>query len=76
MWVVVLLLVFVPTSAYSQPNQIDCAPLDPRISVTRETEAKVKASVSTVYKVAQVYPEPLPERNSLRRDGSTCSVKC
>jgi len=53
MWVVVLLILMVPTSAFSQSNQMDCAPLDPRISISKVTEAKVKASVGTVYKIAQ-----------------------
>jgi hypothetical protein len=51
MWVAVLLIV--PSVAFSQSSQINCDPLDPRVSITKEAEAKLQASVSTVYKIAQ-----------------------
>jgi hypothetical protein len=54
MWVAVLLLMLLlPISASSQSSEMNCAPLDPRISITKEAEAKVQASVKTVYKIAQ-----------------------
>src|SRR5437870_12817102 len=53
MWIVILFVFLAPTLAFGQFKQINCAVLDPRISTTKDTEAKVKASVTTVLKVAQ-----------------------
>lgn len=34
-------------------SKVDCVPLDPRASVSKETEVKVRGSVATLYKIAK-----------------------
>ena len=48
------LLIFVlnaiPGTSYSQ---VDCSALDPRVSISKETEGKISGSVDTLYKIVK-----------------------
>jgi hypothetical protein len=52
MWIV-LFLVFIPSYAFGQLSAMNCERLDPRASISSETETRISASVKTVLKVAQ-----------------------
>ncbi len=41
-------------AAFLMGQQIDCSPLDPRASISKEKEGKVQASVDTLYRIAKV----------------------
>ena len=47
-----LLAIFGPT-AFLMAQPIDCSPLDPRASISKEKEGKVEASVDTLFKIAK-----------------------
>jgi hypothetical protein len=45
---------FIWPIAFVMAQQIDCSPLDPRASISKEMEGKVQASVNTLYRIAKV----------------------
>lgn len=57
MWILLIFIVIIPDLALSQSTQIDCKPLDPRESISRDYDTKIQASVKTVFKVAEAKGE-------------------
>ena len=53
MWIVLVLALLIPSSAFGQHSGMNCEPLDPRVKIAKETETRISASVKTVLKVAQ-----------------------
>jgi hypothetical protein len=41
------------TSALPSYADVDCSPLDPRVSISKELEVKANGSAETLYKIAQ-----------------------
>lgn len=51
--VVLAIILEIEVSSVTVNAQVDCAPLDPRDSVSKEREGKINGSVATLYKIAK-----------------------
>src|SRR5216684_958672 len=48
-----LLAVYVGVTSLASAQPVDCSLLDPRVSVSREKEAKISGSAQTLYRIAK-----------------------